>query len=174
MSLELKALKQIDVCTITCCAVNCGKGMEYCQGCGQQKTKLITLEEAQKEQRRLAKHLRDLAELCNQKDKQIVEANKILNEIPETVGAHLPSQNDLQIIYHQEELRQWLLRLKMCLSQEDTVPLCVQAKLNFNSDSTFGATDIRGQKPKRFCRLCNNWHLLSEIVSVANEKKAIP
>jgi hypothetical protein len=48
------------------------------------------------------------------------EANRIFDEIPEPVGAHLPSQNDLQIIYHQEELRQWRLRLQKCLSQEPT------------------------------------------------------
>ena len=45
---ELKELKQIEVCTATCCAVNCGKGFEYCKGCGQQKSGLTKLEEAQK------------------------------------------------------------------------------------------------------------------------------
>jgi hypothetical protein len=45
--------------------------------------KWVPLKEYQKEQRRLAKHIRDLAILCNQKEKQIVEANKILNNIPQ-------------------------------------------------------------------------------------------
>jgi hypothetical protein len=42
---------------------------------------------------------------------KIEAANKILEEIPEPVGAKLPSINDLQIVYHQEELRQWRIRL---------------------------------------------------------------
>jgi hypothetical protein len=48
-------------------------------------------------------------------------ANKILAEMPEPVSAHLPSINDLQITYHQEELRQWRIRLRdaLILNQED-------------------------------------------------------
>jgi len=48
-----KTLTQIEVCTLTRSAVNCGKGMEYCKVCGVQDTNLLTLEFAQKLQAEL-------------------------------------------------------------------------------------------------------------------------
>lgn len=62
------------------------------------------------------KELKKIECLNLEKQNRILNALKILEEIPEPVGAKLPSINDLQIVYHQEALRQWRIRLHDTLS----------------------------------------------------------
>jgi hypothetical protein len=70
MSVESKELTQIQVCLLGCGAVLCSKAFEYCDKCGQQKTGLIKLVDAQKlerEEHELQEKVKAFTEyLCNE------------------------------------------------------------------------------------------------------------